>query len=489
MFSGRKYINIVMLLRVIGWLLLIEAGFMAIPLVTSLIYREPTYISFAIGMGITLVAGCIMMGLKPRSREMGKREAILLTAMVWVVFSLFGMIPFLLSSIHITVTDAFFETISGFTTTGLSVIKSIDALPRGFVIWRCVMQWIGGMGIILFTLAVLPMLNYQGGMQLFNAEVSGITHSKLRPRVSSTTKGLWTVYFCLTAAIIILLSFSEMNIFEAVCYGLSTMSTGGFATSDMGMGAWDSTYIKIVVAIFMFLGGVNFALMFQAGTGNFKPLRHNTAFKWYVCIVFIATAIMAISLSLEGHAENWDDVTIDPLFQAISVMSSTGLTEPDFAKWGSPALCLIVAMMFIGACAGSTCGGAKIDRFMVCLKNIKNEFFRIMHPNAVLTVRVNGMGTSPDIIQKAIMFIIIYVLVIGAAGTVFVCLGIPMVDAYFSALEAISNTGISVSLEGIPTNYSAFPPLGKWVLSLVMLIGRLELYTVLLLFTGTFWTK
>ena len=198
---------------------------------------------------------------------------------------------------------------------------------------------------------------------------------------------------------------------------------------------------------------------------------------------------MAISLSLEGHAENWDDVTIDPLFQAISVMSSTGLTEPDFAKWGSPALCLIVAMMFIGACAGSTCGGAKIDRFMVCLKNIKNEFFRIMHPNAVLTVRVNGMGTSPDIIQKAIMFIIIYVLVIGAAGTVFVCLGIPMVDAYFSALEAISNTGISVSLEGIPTNYSAFPPLGKWVLSLVMLIGRLELYTVLLLFTGTFWTK
>lgn len=489
MFSGRRYINIIMLLRVIGWLLLIEAGFMLVPLITSIIYHESSCLHFLIGLGATLLSGLIMMSLKPKSREMGKREAILLTAMVWIVFSLFGMIPFLTSQIHFSFTDAFFETISGFTTTGLSVLPSIDNLPKSFVIWRCVMQWIGGMGIILFTLAVLPMLNYQGGMQLFNAEVSGITHSKLRPRVSSTAKGLWAVYFCLTAAIIVLLSLSEMDIFDAICYGLSTVSTGGFATSDAGMGAWDSVYIKTVFSVFMFLGGVNFALMFQAGTGNFKPLRHNTAFRWYIWMTLIATAVMAISLSLQGLAENVEDVTIDPLFQAISVMSSTGLTEPDFARWGSPAACLLVIMMFVGACAGSTCGGSKIDRFMVCLKNIKNEFFRIMHPNAVLTVRVNGKGTSSDIVEKAIMFLIVYVMVIGLAGTIFVCMGMNMMDAYFSALEAISNTGISVSLEGIPTDYSAFPTLGKWVLSLVMLTGRLELYTVLLLFTPTFWTR
>lgn len=489
MFKGRKYINIVMLLRVIGWLLLIEAGFMIIPLITSLIYRESCTMPFLIGLGATLIAGCGMMSLRPNSREMGKKEAIVLTALVWIVFSIFGMIPFLTSSLQMSVTDAFFETISGFTTTGLSTLPSIDALPKGFIIWRCVMQWIGGMGIILFTLAVLPMLNYQGGMQLFNAEVSGITHSKLRPRVSSTAKGLWAVYFCLTALLIILLSFSEMNMFDAICYGLSTMSTGGFATTDAGMGAWDSNYIKIVFSIFMFLGGVNFALMFQAGTGNFKPLRHNTAFKWYVGITLFATAVMAISLSFQGLAENVVDVTIDPLFQAISVMSSTGLTEPDFARWGSPAACLLVVMMFVGACAGSTCGGAKIDRLMVCLKNIRNEFYRIMHPNAVLTVRVNGKGTPGDIVEKAVMFLIIYVMVIAAAGTVLVCLGISMQDAYFSALESISNTGMAVSLEGIPTVYSAYPTAGKWVLALVMLTGRLELYTVLLLFTPAFWMK
>ncbi|MCM1319053.1 MAG: TrkH family potassium uptake protein [Muribaculaceae bacterium] len=484
----RSYINIVMLLRVMGWLLLVEAGFMLIPLITAICFGENIF-PVLMGLGITIGAGLIMMSLKPRSREMGKREAILLTAMIWVIFSLFGLIPFILGKPHLNFTDAFFETISGFTTTGLSILPTLDGVPRSIIIWRCVMQWIGGLGIILFTLAVIPMLNYQGGMQMFNAEVSGITRTKLRPRVSSTAKSMWGVYFAITGAAIVLLSLTDMDPFNAICYGLTTVSTGGCATTNAGIGAWDTPWIKIIVTFFMFLGGVNFGLLFQAATGRFRPFITNTAFKWYCGFIIIATLVMSISIFLSGSWHTIDDITIAPLFQSVSIISSTGLTEPDFASWGGPAISLLVLMMFVGACAGSTCGGVKIDRFIICMKNIKNEFYRMMHPNAVLTVRINGKGTSGQMVEKAIMFLIIYVIVIGVGGTLLVLMDIPMQDAYFSTLESISNTGIAVSLDGIPTQYSAYPTGAKWTLAAVMLTGRLELYTILLLLTRTFWKK
>lgn len=484
----RSYINVVMLLRVIGWLLLVEAAFMLVPLITAFCFDEP-YMPFLTTMVITVVAGLGMMSIKPRSRDMGKREAILLTAMVWVIFSLFGMIPFMMSPCGMGFTDAFFETMSGFTTTGLSVIPTLDGVPKYIIIWRCVMQWIGGVGIILFTLAVIPMLNYQGGMQLFNAEVSGINRNKLRPRVSSTAKSMWGVYFCLTGLAITLLALSEMNMFDAVCYGLTTVSTGGCATSNAGIGTWNTPYIKLVISVFMFLGGVNFGLLFQAATGRFRAVQVNTAFKWYCCFVLVSTVVMSASIFFNRPGCEIVDLTLDPLFQSVSIISSTGLTEPDFADWGGPAISLLILLMFVGACAGSTCGGVKLDRFIICIKNIKNEFYRMMHPNAVLTVRMNGKGTDGQLVEKAIMFLIIYFIVIGIGGTLLVFMGIPMQQAYFSALESISNTGLSVSLEGIPTQYSAFPVGAKWVLALVMLTGRLELYTILLLMTRTFWKK
>lgn len=484
-----RFINIIMVLRVIGWLLLVEAVFMGIPLLTALFYGEECWEAFLVSMGLTAGAGFMMMSLRPRSRDMGKREAIMLTALVWITFSLFGMLPFLLGGTHATFTDAYFEAISGYTTTGISILPSIDALPKSIIMWRCVMQWIGGMGIILFTLAVIPMLNYQGGMQLFNAEVSGITRSKLRPRVSSTAKGLWGMYFMLSGAIIGLLAFSDMGVFNAICYGMTTMSTGGFSTTDAGIGEFDSGYIKIVISVFMFLGGVNFALLFQAVTGNYKAVWVNTAFRWLCGMVLAASVVMAISIITNGEFHSVEDVTVDPIFQSISILSSTGLTEPDFNRWGSLALSLIVFMMFVGACAGSTCGGAKIDRFVVVVKNIRNEFYRMMHPNAVLTIRMNGKGTPSGTVHKAVMFIVLYIVVILVGGTALICMGIPMEDSYFSVLEAISNTGLGVDLGGQPANYFFYPVACKWVLCFVMLTGRLELYTVLLLFTTMFWKK
>ena len=280
-----------------------------------------------------------------------------------------------------------------------------------------------------------------------------------------------------------------MTPFDSICYGLTTMSTGGFATSDDGILAYNSVAIKAVFCVFMLLGSINFSMIFQAVQGNFKTLRRNTVLKWFLLIIVFATAGMSFSIWHSGHYHTIADITIDPLFQAISVISSTGLVEPDFAQWGQQVLCLLIILMFIGGCAGSTSGGAKVDRLVICFKNIRNEFFRIMHPNAVLTVRINGKGTPELIVQKAIVFLILYVMVILVSAICLLMLGVSTERAFMSSLEAISNTGLGVDLQGNVADMSSFPMLGKWILATVMLVGRLELYTVLIIFTTTFWRK
>lgn len=485
----RSYINFKMLLRVIGWLLMIEAGFMIVPCVVGLCYGEGSWLQFLICIGITAGAGGMMMGLRPRSKEMGKREAIMLTGLTWVILSLFGMLPFLVCNTHLSVTDAFFETMSGYTTTGATVLNSLEGVPHSILIWRCVVQWIGGLGIILFTLAVVPMLNYQGGMQLFNAEVTGITHDKLRPRVSYTAQGLWLVYIILTAILILLLSFSEMDFFDAVCYGLSTMSTGGFSNSDMSIVEMNSLYVKIVMAAFMFMGGVNFAILYKAAHGQFKSVFRNDALRWYLWLILICYAMFCINAWARGLVESVADVTIDPIFQTISILSSTGLTEPDFHDWGPVSVVVLIMMMFMGACAGSTSGGAKIDRFIVLFKFLKNEFYKLMHPSVVTTVCINGKGTSYVTVQKTLAFLFIYVMVIIAGGVILVLLGMPLKDSFFCALSAISNTGLGTDITGLEGNYAYVPAAAKWTLAFIMLVGRLELFTILLLFTPAFWKK
>lgn len=487
--TKHPYINIRMIVRVLGYLLFIEAGFMLIPLVTSLIYGEADALAFASGIGITAVLGLSMRLLPVKTKEMRKRDAIMLTALVWVAFSLFGMLPFLFSGCLGSITDAFFEAMSGFTTTGLSVFPTLDNLPHGILIWRCVSQWIGGLGIIIFTLAVLPMLNYSGGLQLFNAEVSGLTYYKLRPRVSSTAKGMWLVYIFLTFLSVILLLPSEMNLFESVCYSMSTMSTGGFAVSDAGIGAWNSHYIMGVLTVFMFLGGINFGLLFNAAHGNFKPLAVNDTFRWFIYIILAATAIMACCIAYTGRFDDAWDLTLLPLFQSVSVSSSTGIVTEGFRLWGPLATFVILFLMTVGACAGSTSGGAKIDRLIVVVKNVKNEFFRIIHPNAILSVHINKKGVPAWMLQKAMAFMLLYVIVIGVATVAMACMGLPLQESFFTVLEAITNTGLGVHTDGSVCSYGYLPSMAKYLLAFVMLAGRLELYTVLVLFSSAFWHK
>lgn len=489
MFQRKSQINFLALARVIGLLVVIEAAFMLIPMITSLIYGENDYKAFAITIGITLFVGALMMCIRPSRTEMGKREGFLLTALTWVVFSGFGMIPFMIGDSKMTVSDAFFEAMSGFTTTGATVMASIDHFSNGIHIWRCLMQWIGGMGIILFTLAVIPMLNHSGGMQMFNAEVTGITRDKLRPRISQTAKGLWLVYIVLTIILVGLLWLGPMNFFDSVCHAFSTMSTGGFSTRNESIGAWDSPYVKSVVTLFMFLGGVNFALLFKAATGHVGELWKSEVFRTYVYVVAGMMVLFVASIVANNQVQDWQSVTIDPLFQIVSTITSTGLAVGNFENWGSFVIALTFLLMFFGASAGSTSGGAKIDRILFLVKNIRNEIYRCLHPNAICTVRVNGKVLSIELVNKVIAFLCIYVLLIVLGGIILTAIGIPLVDAFFSAFSCIGNTGLGAGVTGYGGSYDIIPDMGKWVLALLMLMGRLELFTVLLLFSRTFWRK
>lgn len=484
----KAYVNILMLLRVVGWLLMIESLFMVIPLIIAIIKPEENCVPFLVSIGITALGGGLMTLIKPRYRDMGKREAILLTGFTWVILSLFGMLPFMFYGTHMSITDAFFETMSGFTTTGASVLPSLSGIPESILVWRCVTQWIGGLGIILFTLAVVPMLNTSGGMMLFNAEVTGITHDKLRVRVSYTAKGLWGVYAILTALLIILLSFSEMDFYDAFCYGLSTMSTGGFSTDNGGIHDLDSAYVKIVMIVFMFLGGVNFSLLYNSALGKTKGLFKNTALKVYIWFVLVGAAIFGIDIIVGGKDLSLSDVTIDPLFQSVSLLSSTGIVEPDF-NGCTVSFVMLIIMMLVGACAGSTSGGAKIDRFVILFKFMKNEFFKMMHPGAVTTVSFNGKGTQSSVVNKVLAFLFMYFIIIVAGGVALSLMGLSLSDGFFCSLMAISNTGLGSEATGVNGDFSLVPEAGKWLLSFIMLVSRLEIFTILLVFTHSFWKK
>lgn len=486
----KKLINIAQLLRIIGLLMMFEAFFLIFPTLTCLSYGESDWIPFGGTAVLTGVIGLLLTTrIHPRTGHMGKRDGFLLTALVWIIFSIFGMLPFLTCSTPLSVSDAFFESMSGFTTTGASVLDNVVDMSHGILLWRAMMQWIGGMGIILFTLAVVPMLNHSGGMQMFNAEVTGITHDKIRPRISQTAKSLWMIYIILTVMLILLLWAGPMDLFDSVCHAFGAISTGGFSTETLNIVSYHSVYVKVVLTIFMFLGGVNFGLIFKTISGNTKALHRNDVFRSYVAAIAIFYVLFVITIISRGEFHTWQDITINPIFQIISTITSTGYSSANYEAWGPFVLSLMFIMMFSGACAGSTSGGAKIDRLLYLFKNCRNEIYRCIHPNSVLSVRINGKVVSPDLVNKVIAFLCIYMLLIVVGGLILSALEVPLVDSFFSAFSCVSNTGLGAGITGYGSSYEILPDAGKWVLSLLMLIGRLEIFTVLLLFTGAFWRK
>ncbi len=488
-------INFVMVVRVLGWLLMIESVFMLFPLVISLVYGERAVAeAFVKTIVITLASGCIMSFAwrsKYSDHSMRKREGLLLTATVWIVFSIFGMLPLLLTGTLDSVTDAFFETMSGFTTTGASVIGDVESLPRGILFWRCMSQWIGGMGIILFTLAVLPMLNYKGGVTLFSSEVTGITHERVRPRVSQTAKSLWGIYFVLSGALFLLLYAGPMDWFDAICHALTTVSTGGFSTMNAGLHHWHDSYIGIVVTVFMILCGINFSLIYAAVVErNWRAVMHNVVLRWYLGIMAAVSVLIFIRISYMHFIDTPGESALFSIFDTVSAMTSTGFSSINYESSGEFIFFVLMLLMIFGGMAGSTSGGAKIDRFVVLFKNVRNELYKTINTNAVTTVRLASKSVPRTTVDKVLAFMVLYVFIIVAVAVVLTLLGLPAFDALFNSLSTISNVGFGYGeMTGGVDQFANLPAVGKWVLSFEMLTGRLEVFTVLMLFTRSFWYK
>lgn len=489
----KRTINFPIVLRVVGWLLMIEAFFMLVPLAVSLIYGEHwNALYFLIAVVITFLVGLYMnYRIKPSSKAMRNREGLLLTATVWVFFSIFGMIPFLLSGTVTSFTDGFFETMSGFTTTGATVIKDVEVLPRGILFWRSMMQWIGGMGIILFTLAVLPMLNYKGGVSLFNSEVTGITHERMRPRVSQTAKSLWTIYIVFTIVLTILLGVGPMGWYDAICHTMSTVSTGGFSTKNNGLHFWHDYYSDIVIMIFMFVCGINFGIIYKVAVHRrFSEVKRSDTLKWYIGIVVVGSIVVFARIAYKSYVDTWHYGAILAAFDTISAITSTGFATYDYEHEGQFIFFFLMLLMIFGGMAGSTAGGAKIDRLVVLLKNVKNEMYKVVHSSAVTTVRLDGKSIPHVMVEKILAFLSVYLLVLIVVAVILTLFDMPAFDAIFNSLSAISNIGFGY---GEMTNgfdkFANLNPICKWLLAFEMLVGRLEIFTVLAICSPGFWKK
>ena len=484
--------NTRMVFRTMGALLLLEAIFMAVAMCVSLWYKEADTSVFLISTIITLVAGLVglLIGRKAESR-MGEREGYVIVAMVWVVFSIFGMLPYYLSGQVGSFTDAWFETMSGFTTTGATIIPDLDIITHGLLFWRSLTQWIGGMGIIVLSIAILPIFGLNG-MQLYAAEVTGLTYEKLSPRISDTAKMMWTTYVILTAMEVLGLWLCGMPIFDAICHSFSTIATGGFSTKNNSLEFYDSAAIHYLVTFFMFISGINFVILIYLVRGKARNFFRDEELRWYAVAVIFFAVLLTIGLYISRPG--WTFMHMersfrDSLFTVISAMTSTGYTISDYMYWPVVAWVVIFFLMLTGACAGSTAGGIKWVRLSIILKNGVAEFQRRIHPNAIVPVKLNDKAIPQQTINNIMAFLIFYIFIIVITVVIFCASGVNFDESIGAAVSAIGNVGISIGQFGPSGTYAEFPTIAKWVMSFVMLIGRLEIFTVLLLFTRTLWKK
>lgn len=476
------------LAKVAGWLLLLESILLLLPAGICVLYDESDMKGFFIAAAVTAISGGILSYLfQDASSRLYRREGYLLISSVWVMFSVFGMIPFMLSATPLSATDAFFETMSGFTTTGASIISDVEAQSHGILFWRGLMQWIGGLGIVLFLIALLPSLNDAGGISLFNAEITGITHDKLHPQIRRTAASLWKVYGMMTLAMIPLLMLGGMDMFDSVCHAMTTTSTGGFSTRNASIGGWHSSYIASVITVFMFVGGVNFVLIYNTLKGKWRIALKNDVLQNYILIIAAAAVVTAITIACSGMARTADGLITAPLFHIVSAITSTGFTYSDFAAWGSLPLTITLIVMVCGACAGSTTGGVKTDRITVLLKNLKSEIIYTLFPKRIERIHTGGILLKENTLIRIMAFITIYFMAITVGALIMAAYGYDITDSFFASVSCVGNNGLGYGATA--TGFGTLPAPLKWVFAFEMLIGRLEIFTVLVLFYSTFWKR
>ncbi len=483
-------INYAMIARILGQLMMVEAAFMLLPLLTCLFNHESDWQAFAITIGVTMAAGAALNFLiRPQSKKLHRRDGLLLASVAWIVFSLFGMLPMMLCATPLNASEGFFEAMSGFTTTGATVIRDVESCSHGILLWRALTQWVGGLGIIIFTLTFIPALNNSGSIIMFHAEATGITHDKLGARISRTAQILWTLYTIITLVLIVMLWLGPMNLFESICQSFTAISTGGFSTRNDSIAAFNSPYIKLVLTFFMFLGGISFSLILASLKKRGRGFWKNDVFRAYVFIIVALYACVVVAIVAKGHYTGWQSVTVDPIFHIVSAITSTGYSAGDWEGWGLFVLTLTFLMMCIGACAGSTTGGLKVDRVLYLFKNFTLVVRRYIRPRLMRSISINDQIIDNERGSEISAFIAIFFLLIVVGGLVLVAQGFPIVDAFFSSFSCVSNNGLGAGVTGITGSYDFISPSGMWVMSFLMLAGRLEIITIIALFVPSFWRR
>jgi trk system potassium uptake protein TrkH len=476
------------IIRILGLILITEGFFMWLSIPVALIYRESDVLKFLFSGAITSGVGAIAyFSFRKSDLKLDRRDGYLIVTGGWVLFSLFGTLPFILTNSIPGFTDAFFETISGFTTTGASILNNIEELSHGVLFWRSLTQWLGGMGIILLTLLLLPFLGI-GGMQLFSAEVPSPTPDKLHPHVKDTAKRLWLIYVIFTAGETLLLWAGEMGLFDAVCHSLTTMATGGYSTKQASIAHWNSPYIHYIITLFMFFAGTNFTLSYFAMHGKFKKIWKNEEFQWYLAFIGGFTLFITIGLFFTS-GRGLEPAFRDSIFQVVSILTTTGFATADYLHWAPWLIILIFVLMFFGGSAGSTGGGPKIMRIVIMLKNSTQELKRMIHPNAVIPVRLNRMAVEESVVTNVLAFFAFYLLIAVVSMVIMSVLGNDFDTSIGAVAATLGNIGPGIGKVGPALNYAEIHTAGKWYLSFLMLVGRLELFTVLVLFSPMFWRR
>ncbi|SHJ49380.1 trk system potassium uptake protein TrkH [Pseudozobellia thermophila] len=483
-----------------GLLLLFNGGFMVMAALVSGIYSDGATLGIALAAITSMFVGTLaMFYTRDHKKQVKRKEGYIIVSFGWVVMSVSGMLPYLFSGAIPSVTNAFFETISGYTTTGASILDDIESLPEGLLFWRSLTHWIGGMGIIVLAIAILPLLGI-GGMQLFAAEAPGPSADKLHPRITDTAKRLWLIYVGYTLAETILLKLAGMSFFDAINHSLATLSTGGFSTKNLSVAYWnDQPLIQYIIILFMFLAGTNFVLSYFAFKGKVQRILMDEELKFYTGFIVSFTIIAALVVYFKADVAISDyhpmvlggaeSAFRHVLFQVVAVVTTTGFVTADFTSWTPFLSVFFFGLMFLGGSAGSTAGGIKVMRHILIIKNGLLEFKRTLHTSAIIPVRYNGKTVKEQIVYNVIAFFVLYMLlfIIGALGLG--AMGMDFVTSIGGAASSLGNVGPAFGTLNPVSNFNGLPDIGKWWCGFLMLAGRLELFTVLILFTPYFWKR
>ena len=483
-------VNFRIISKIIGSLLFIEAVFMSWCALMAFYFQEDDLMAFLMSLLLTFGSGFFFLYLGRNSENsLSRRDAYVVVTAAWVIFSVFGMFPFLIHGTITSLADAFFETMSGFTTTGATIFDNVETLPHGILFWRSIMQWIGGLGIVFFTIAILPSL-VGGSVKVFAAEATGPIKAKMHPRLTTTAKWIWSIYLILTIACGVSFWAAGMDWFEATNYSMTTTATGGFGIHNDGIAVFQSPTIDYITIIFQFLAGINFTLLYiSIFKGRISSLFQNSEFKLYITVVLLATfTIMTVLLVMKSYP--LEEAFRNALFQVVSLITTTGIFNDDIGAWPHITWIIMGILMFLGACAGSTSGGFKCIRGVMTLKVLRNNFRQIIHPNAVLPVKINGQSVPQSRITALFAFFTLFVLMMLFTTAFMVVSGVDPTNSIVIALSCVSNIGPSLANEVGPyLTWSGMEDYVKWTLCLLMLMGRLEIMTVLVLFTRIFWRE